>query len=62
MVSCRSETFKGAKEGGRSLRKGVFLPSKRLLSAFCNPPPLLRTLLRTPVPTEIRNPYKVGAF
>ena len=30
----------------------MFLPSKRLLSAFYNPPPLLRTLLRTHVPTE----------
>ena len=38
--------FQGARGGGRTLRKGVFLPSKRLLSAFYNPPPL-RTLLRT---------------
>ena len=28
-----------AREGGRTLRKGVFLPSKRLLSAFYNTPP-----------------------
>ena len=30
---------KCAREGGRTLRKGVFLPSKRLLSAFYNAPP-----------------------
>ena len=29
----------GAREGGRTLRKGVFLPSKRLLGAFYNTPP-----------------------
>ena len=29
----------GACEGGRALRKGVFLPSKHLLSTFYNTPP-----------------------
>ena len=29
----------GAREGGRTLRKGVSLPSKRLLSTFYNTPP-----------------------
>ena len=29
----------GARKGGRTLRKCVFLPSKRLLSAFYNTPP-----------------------
>ena len=29
----------GARQGGRTLRKGVFLPSKHLLSAFYNIPP-----------------------
>ena len=43
---------RGAHEGRRTLPKGVFLPSKRLLSTFYNTPPLLRTLLRTSVSIE----------
>ena len=42
---------KGARRAGCTLRKGVFLPSKPLLSIFYDPPPQ-RTLLRTSVLTE----------
>ena len=45
-------TLLASRKEGRTLRKGVFLPSKRLLSPFYDTPPLLRTLLRTSVSIE----------
>ena len=39
--------LQGAREGGHTLRKGVFLPSMCLLDSPFSLEPLLRTLLRT---------------
>ena len=49
--------FWGAREGGRTLRKGVFLPSKRLLSAFYITPPPSKNPSKNPC--LCWNPYKV---